>query len=110
MSKHTPGPWVIDYTTRPEEICTVYNVPPEGEDDQMFVYIRGKLGYWDTTPEEKLANARLIAAAPELLDALQKMDRILCEANPNCSQQYLFEQITKAFSLGREAIAKATVE
>lgn len=67
MSKptHTPGPWAIDndgetpnaivtsthYEDRDEDVCEVY-----GEDD-----------------ETRKANARLIAAAPRLLEALQRM-------------------------------------
>jgi hypothetical protein len=59
MSKHTPGPWVIKEIDRDEGVrvsfglvgcgCRVYGMP-EGE-----------------------ANARLIAAAPDLLAALESV-------------------------------------
>jgi hypothetical protein len=75
-AKHTPGPWEIDTSTRPAEVCTVHGLPPQGEEGQTYVYVRGALGYWDATPEENLANARLIAAAPDLLRALQAMNHM----------------------------------
>ena len=69
VMEHTPGPWVIDHETRPAGVCVVYNTShPNG-----FVYIRGALGYWDADRDENMANARLIAAAPELLEALELM-------------------------------------
>jgi hypothetical protein len=67
-TSHTPGPWEIDTDTRPAEICTVHGLPPK--DGKTWAYIRGPLGYWGTDENENLANARLIAAAPELLEAL----------------------------------------
>lgn len=57
---HTPGPWKID-----EEGFVV-----SGPDDFDICDISlRKVG---TDTEEMLANARLIAAAPELLSALEK--------------------------------------
>lgn len=59
--KHTPGPWRIG------------TAPPNGE--QTIGTIRGMMVAVATTgvgmEEETLANARLIAAAPELLEALK---------------------------------------
>jgi len=71
---HTPGPWVIDDTTDDYEIsivghpawpCTRY----------------GEKGKWDVCKLEKLegsaaeerANAHLIAASPDLLEALKAL-------------------------------------
>lgn len=58
--KHTPGPWRIG------------TAPPNGE--QAIGTIRGMMVAVATTgvgmENETLANARLIAAAPDLLDAL----------------------------------------
>ena len=63
--KHTPGPWRIG------------TAPPNGE--QAIGTIRGMMVAVATTgvgmEKETLANARLIAAAPELLNALQGMLR-----------------------------------
>lgn len=61
--KHTPGPWRIG------------TAPPNGE--QTIGTIRGMMVAVATTgvgmDEETLANARLIATAPELLEALQEV-------------------------------------
>ena len=61
--KHTPGPWRIG------------TAPPNGE--QAIGTIRGMMVAVATTgvgmEKETLANARLIAAAPELLEALRGM-------------------------------------
>ena len=63
-SKHTPGPWAHHNTPTPFiyvnagglPICQIYTSTAHGQ----------SMG-------EQFANARLIAAAPELLEALQKM-------------------------------------
>jgi uncharacterized NAD-dependent epimerase/dehydratase family protein len=99
--KHTPGPW----TALPEECDNPYvrirgtrlgrrfkiaNVMNAGYDDQH-----------EREVEETRANAALIAAAPELLEALQEVfmigDRLV-------SDVYGYEFKEKA----RAAIAKAT--
>jgi hypothetical protein len=68
MSKHTPGPWVLD-----EDAFLMgpgfYGVPRDGHDSYHSVRIPGVA---DMTGFCGNANARLIAAAPELLDALTK--------------------------------------
>lgn len=72
---HTPGPWrsVIDDTNGQWSgwpLCIV----PENDDDKSVVRTGGQWPYeWDaaTSQREAVANARLIAAAPDLLEALQ---------------------------------------
>lgn len=73
-TKFTPGPWVIDPETRPSEVCTIHGMPrDERTNYQGWAYVRGELGYWDSSPDEEMANAHLIAAAPELYEALEAM-------------------------------------
>ena len=67
--KFTPGPWVIDPCTRPAEVCTIHHTSHENG----FVYVRGELGYWGADKEENMANAHLIAAAPDMYEALNKI-------------------------------------
>lgn len=63
MSKHTPGPWKIVPRTRPFQMTiSVESVNPRGYIARCID--AGTLG----TP-----NAHLIAAAPDLLDALRDM-------------------------------------
>ncbi len=56
-AKHTPGPWEIDSS----------RVHTSIEADGLHVAM---VSYGNVTMETHLANARLIAAAPELLEAL----------------------------------------
>ncbi len=66
MSKHTPGPWGV--------FCKEVRFPGvEAEHKSIVIY--GNDGEKDQgvrgdTQEEALANAKLIAAVPELLEAL----------------------------------------
>lgn len=57
MSKHTPGPWRYEESTK-----TIRSVP---KNDWI-----ASMGSWDGSVPTA-ANARLIAAAPELLEALR---------------------------------------
>ena len=64
MSKHTPGPWRVEYET---DISGTENDPENGcvgPVDVAHVYMR-------TVPGRHEANARLIAAAPDMLQALR---------------------------------------
>jgi hypothetical protein len=69
MSKHTPGPWEF------------YQRAGEGEDHKGFRVTTGNPRWWaiatimpvDGAGVEGEANARLIAAAPDLLAALEKV-------------------------------------
>jgi hypothetical protein len=61
-TKHTPGPWKVAGHGNGKQELPIYG--PSGE----IACIRG---------EAHLADARLIAAAPELLAALQYVSRLL---------------------------------
>lgn len=67
MSKHTPGPWLIEaQNSHTGAIATVHNTTDVWVEIWSENWIVTGMG-----PEEQSANARLIAAAPELLAALQ---------------------------------------
>ena len=91
MTKHTAAPWHIG------------TPPPNGE--QTIGAPNGMMVAIATTgvgmKEEMLANARLIAAAPELLEALKNIS--LCSQNSMSSK-------TECGTIARAAIAKATGE
>ena len=88
MNKHTPGPWSID--AEPGQGVFVYgDASPLDTDDICEVK-------WRASDETTLANARLIAAAPELLEALEE----LCSTLGECGMTVR----------ARAAIAKATGE
>jgi hypothetical protein len=63
MNKHTPGPWVV------------YDDSNDGKTNRIEIAARGKTVAWiyHSVPAEDLPNARLIAAAPDLLDALKNI-------------------------------------
>lgn len=75
--KHTPGPWEVficddggEWTGWPISIHAA------NEDDKSIVRTGGMWPYeWDaaTSQAEAVANARLIAAAPDLYEALRDM-------------------------------------
>lgn len=64
MSKHTPGPWWLNIRNGRTRIYSIY-----GGDDRGKTVCRIH-AYKSSTTE---ANARLVAAAPELLEALKDM-------------------------------------
>ena len=66
MSEHTPGPWIVYPETNGSEICAV--------DMKPGLPIRAGIAKVDTfNYGEWIGNARLIAAAPDLLEALEEL-------------------------------------
>jgi type VI protein secretion system component VasF len=89
-TQHTPGPWVV------------YDDSNDGKTNRLEIAARGKTvaRIYHSVPEEDLPNACLIAAAPDLLEALQRL-RKMC--TPELShQEALMCRVIDA------AIAKAT--
>lgn len=70
MSKHTPGPWHDVMPLYPEG-TSAHKVITGGPDGLPHIAYIPKNGY-AATADEALANARLIAAAPDLLTAASK--------------------------------------
>ena len=75
--KHTPGPWVIETVPTSVGIChKIGPFPPRRPDDvtsrSACLYADYPSGY-NPADNELYANARLIAAAPELLEALEEL-------------------------------------
>lgn len=64
MSKHTPGPW--SYYTEPQP----NGCPIVGAMGLMVAQLAHSINYNDQSATA-IANARLIAAAPELLESLK---------------------------------------
>ncbi len=91
--KHTTGPWF----TKREGFSTVY---VEARLRQGVIQEVAACGSTEAGQEQQEANARLIAAAPELLEALE----MAMEIGDQCSRGFLGKFQEKA----RAAIAKAT--
>jgi hypothetical protein len=92
QAKWTPGPWGKGVAFRPDTGLgqrVVVVAPAEGANDGMVVC-------WAMGPDKE-ANARLIAAAPEMYEALKTLvaewDRSLLSG--------------EAYEIARDAIAKA---
>ena len=102
MSKHTPAPWEVRYfrTENPEYGFFVEaknnNIPELGYGIEIMM---DDFGDHNGYPfEQRLADAKLIAAAPELLEALKQI------ANTSSDAPEAMQVIAK------QAIKKATYE
>ena len=81
MSKHTPGPWVV-FINDAGDAHTGWpiSIHPKDNNEKSIVRTGGMYPYeWDeyTSQAEAVANARLIAAAPDLLEALQEISAFM---------------------------------
>ena len=95
MEKHTAGPWRFSYygEVRAENNDVVARVAEYGTQSE--------------TPDAAIANARLIAAAPELLAALQEIsERGPLDGYGSVSALRL--RLVATQSIARAAISKAT--
>lgn len=99
MNKHTPGPWDIHFDRQDNEIYgKITGATITVEPNTAIARVCGI----DTNEhDERLANARLIAAAPELLEALREIMR-------ECDENHSVLAKARAYSIARAAIAKAT--
>lgn len=99
-SKHTPGPWLVPHFARPDIQCNCgYVLSPNYMGAIATVHFEGeKPGEYDDNPplDEAIANARLIAATPDMLAAL-----VLAESYADVMGVMTVQAI-------RDAIAKAT--
>lgn len=68
MNNHTPGPWDID-----DDTMEIFSITPEHSAGWIATVLGNDGNGRPLPPEEMAANARLIAAAPELLAALAAM-------------------------------------
>jgi hypothetical protein len=104
MSKHTPGPWKIDVGARTK---TARGISAQTRNIVNFN------GLSAPSSTQTAANARLIAAAPDLLEALRSfaaaaypVAEAINKRGHNWSEAYLDQVLDTA----RAAIAKATGE
>lgn len=92
MSKHTPGPWILTSMG-----WSVYSDPAAS-----FRHVATVAHNKATRTLESAANGRLIAAAPDLLEALKQFVNAL--DGHDCPTP---QPIVCRFCMGRLAIAKA---
>jgi hypothetical protein len=91
-TQHTPGPWLLDG-------LTIKGPHPKDPQNRLRIVAQSVFdkGTW---VDEARANARLIAAAPDLLEALRNI--------VSASLRYRLEESDPAVEEARAAIAKAT--
>lgn len=83
MTKHTPGPWQVDKT---------YGLIMAGNEIEIAACHAGR-------GADAEANARLIAAAPEMLDALEKIESCLSPDDNDIAAKAVRHAIAKAKGL-----------
>ena len=98
-TKHTPGPW----TAHPIELN--HGLPYTPVAASTLIAKAYSTAFGDH--EQSDANARLIAAAPELLEALKGLDEAYCRAGADLTRDERHEDRLRLIA-ARAAIAKAT--
>ena len=103
---HTPSPWVVCHSEKPTFISHTTGVyrQPDSDDERVIALCDQDLLL---SSDEQLANARLIAAAPELLEALEELDRLLDYTK---SGAFSHDDRAECLGLARAAITKARGE
>lgn len=107
--KHTPGPWIVG----PSKLDIVHG--SKGRDPVTnarylpigySVLVGNNHGLWvGITQAEAEANARLMAAAPDLLEALQKIANAQLESFDHSAD--LWEELAECVEVAQQAISKA---
>jgi hypothetical protein len=116
-SKHTPGPWTIEYIpacdTEDKNAMTAITCHADkfGKEGAILATVN-RWSYCDAWPRrESQANAFLIAAAPDLLDALSELVVIADRDNAGDPDRTATDNWRKkVWSIAREAITKAKGE
>lgn len=111
---HTPGPWSVGFTQERKYATGTYHEVPvnvgafENRGNCLAMVVMGGPGAIRRDSESVEANARLIAAAPELLEALKHMAQ---HHSPECSRYDVVVaegECNCGYDKAQLAIAKAT--
>jgi hypothetical protein len=106
MSKHTPGPWTINPKAVFENNGFKINAfPVSGSGQAIAAVWAGSFGKGAFGLDNQEANARLIAAAPDLLAVARMFAQYL--ADNGGDEEYRNADGTGWLTIARAAIAKA---
>lgn len=114
-AKHTPGPWQVknDYDERHIVIANIDGESfPDGTTSYSYDFVCDTYGgdCESASRDVANANARLIAAAPELLERAADLIAIIADFDGDYSDPAFIEAMELLADETRTAIAKATGE
>ena len=98
--KHTPGPWTFH-----ENGDGSFAILGDKLSDKEYRWVVGFFQNGEFSTEKQIANAKLIAAAPEMLEALQAANNYFVDLQNKCA---LTNPDERAWKLISKAIEKAT--
>lgn len=101
QNKHTPGPWKAQSRCASDGTLVV----KDASFDEICVVREKTLRDYTDEDKKHVANARLIAAAPDLLAACEAV--LKADANP---QPWLEPKYSNAIAQARSALSKARGE
>lgn len=109
-SKHTPGPWTAEKNTdQSQHIKVIHHSNKPGAATRTIAKVTCRMS-WSA---EQKANARLIAAAPDLLEELRQAI-IQMDLASECIENKRYDEalihVSSLMRYKRAAIAKATGE
>jgi hypothetical protein len=107
-NKHTPGPWKIFYPEAKD--CGLGVDTEDKENPKSIVVMDTESGIIADSEEEQLANAKLIASAPELLESLTQVSQYLFNTvDPSNTEEHLVDSMPYPLvKRMQDAIKKAT--
>lgn len=111
MSHHTPGPWTVHENTTRDKNGSWFEIRGQLIDIAHIPASTNPMWDWVAGYQTAIKNVSLIAAAPELLEALKAMMSIVNDSrgvdgyylNGNIADWDVFDEVHEA----RAAIAKA---
>ena len=98
--KHTPGPWKVN-----KKVKTSIEQEKAGQGMNIICECQDPDG--ERTTEEDKANARLIAAAPDMLEALKELYKQCNMVHKHWGEGSNQKEADAAIEAGKKAIAKA---
>jgi hypothetical protein len=108
MSAHTPGPWMVAPSDKPPAPMYSGIVAIVADSPGLYVVLGDGHARTRVQPDEWPANARLIAAAPALADALQAFISPTYESPANAAMITLTLTMTAAgYHAARAALRAA---
>ena len=109
IAKHTPGPWKFIDATKVAGMQFAQKCVIKAGGKQIADFSWNDSSPWFPTKGESQANARLIAASPDLLEALQECEEYFDNrADADCDQDgYVPNKEMRLLQVVRDALRKA---